>query len=651
MPAVYNRTHTIEIRIYDPNQTFGYSASYNTWTDWHLIPASRPFVAQPQPNFNIVQLPGSSNFLDLTGATPGGLTFGQRTGEWRFYIDHNYWNSWIDAVNTIANAIHGKTVIAILLDDPSMQYIGRIAITDYEPGESYSTITFTYTFQANPDNVVTYPVDPSDGNWNYSGGSSSGTGSWTGDVPSGGGSSSGGSSSGGSSSGGSSSGGSSSGSGGASTTMSSLIVNNASENTYYYGDSNIEYLKADNGIAIRSINGSTATVQLRVDVTNINASNIMNTLYLGYRKRGSGTTIESLMTVLQDSSDNSKYYRTANINISSSDLPVYVDLYIRKLYYSNVNGKINYSVSVSSVDGTINSEVYPQSGGTSSGSSSAGNLSTGYRLFDTGSTYTAYNNVRYVGANSSDLIVDVTNGSITARLDITNISADADDIMGNCVLGYTEDSSNTLYIAGTLQQGNGDVYYASTSMTFSSDHTLYFDLYVLESKASSLKNKLNYCITVTGDATAHSGASSGTSSGGVTSGEYVLDLDSSSENTYIYNNEEYLKASNGVTDSTPPNTQVLLEIENVSSTESDIKANCFLGYRKSSSNTTSDQNTTIAFMMAVYKVTGETDKYRCGYTIDESMYYYPISMDLFVKKSGYTTVDQKIKYRLTLPYG
>ena len=43
MSIVYNGSHSIEIN------------GYNTWTHWHLVPASRPYVVPAPPNINIVQ--------------------------------------------------------------------------------------------------------------------------------------------------------------------------------------------------------------------------------------------------------------------------------------------------------------------------------------------------------------------------------------------------------------------------------------------------------------------------------------------------------------------------------------------------------------------------------------------------------------------
>lgn len=163
MSIVYNGSHSIEIN------------GYNTWTDWHLVPASRPFIALPSPNINIVQIAGTSKFVDMTDYLPGGLTFGQRTGSWDFYIDHDKWGNWTVAYNTIADLLHGKPVTVRLVDDPTRQYSGRVTIA-YTPDESHSRISFNYTLYPIFEHNDSPIVDPTD-----KGGSGGGDiyGNWT----------------------------------------------------------------------------------------------------------------------------------------------------------------------------------------------------------------------------------------------------------------------------------------------------------------------------------------------------------------------------------------------------------------------------------------------------------------------------------------
>lgn len=152
MSVVYNGSHSIEIN------------GYNTWTHWHLVPASRPYVVPAPPNINIVQLPGTDKFIDLTDILPGGLTHQQRSGSWEFYIDHDKWGSWSVAYNTISDLLHGKKVTVRLVDDLTRQYSGRISV-QYSPDQNYSKIVLNYTlypsFEHNDNPIVDPSIDPS----------------------------------------------------------------------------------------------------------------------------------------------------------------------------------------------------------------------------------------------------------------------------------------------------------------------------------------------------------------------------------------------------------------------------------------------------------------------------------------------------------
>lgn len=160
MSIVYNKTHTIEIN------------GYNTWTDWHLVPVSRPYIALAEPNIHTVQIAGTSKFVDLTDVLPGGLTFGQRTGSWEFYIDYDYWPDWSYAYNTIADSVHGRTITVRLADDPTRQYNGRVTVA-YSTGEDHSRIVLNYslypTYEINTDpfNEPSDSYSSFSGNWNY----------------------------------------------------------------------------------------------------------------------------------------------------------------------------------------------------------------------------------------------------------------------------------------------------------------------------------------------------------------------------------------------------------------------------------------------------------------------------------------------------
>ena len=141
MSIVYNGAHSVNINVTG-------EGGYNTWKQFALIPASRPFISRAAPNVNLVPLPGTSKFLDFTDNQPGGLNFNQRTGEWKFIVDYGRWANWYDALNYITEKIQGKSVTVTLDDDPDFVYTGRVSVSDYSADSDYSTITISYTLQS-----------------------------------------------------------------------------------------------------------------------------------------------------------------------------------------------------------------------------------------------------------------------------------------------------------------------------------------------------------------------------------------------------------------------------------------------------------------------------------------------------------------------
>lgn len=123
----------------------------NTWTDWHLIPTSRPFVALPTVNEKTVEIPGRNGVIDLTTFLTGSPTYGNRKGSWEFFISNEYfsdtdkWKTWSEAVKTISEYCHGKVLTVTLEDDPKYSYTGRLKVS-YSPQKDYSTITISYDF-------------------------------------------------------------------------------------------------------------------------------------------------------------------------------------------------------------------------------------------------------------------------------------------------------------------------------------------------------------------------------------------------------------------------------------------------------------------------------------------------------------------------
>lgn len=117
--------------------------SYNTWSSWHLIPGSRPFVEPPEVKMESIDIPGSDLALDYTESIDGGIHYKNRTGSWKFIMVPDGTNV-LTRYSTIMNAIHGKYVSIVLNDDPDYSYHGRVWVSTPKSEENYTTITISY---------------------------------------------------------------------------------------------------------------------------------------------------------------------------------------------------------------------------------------------------------------------------------------------------------------------------------------------------------------------------------------------------------------------------------------------------------------------------------------------------------------------------
>lgn len=115
----------------------------NTWTDWHLIPSSRPIVNPPNPRTSFIDIPGSDGSLDLSEIMIGRPTYTDRSGTWDFYVDNGY-GKWSDRYSEIMAYLHGKKMNAILEDDPLFYYEGRFSVNEWRSDPFYSRISINY---------------------------------------------------------------------------------------------------------------------------------------------------------------------------------------------------------------------------------------------------------------------------------------------------------------------------------------------------------------------------------------------------------------------------------------------------------------------------------------------------------------------------
>ena len=120
--------------------TFG---DKNTWTDWHLIPQSRPVFLPPDMKTNYVDIPGADGHLDLSEALTGSVLYKTRTGSISFYVDNGH-EEWYHIYAEIMNYLHGQKMYAILEDDPSFYYEGRFTVNSWKSEPHNSEIVIEY---------------------------------------------------------------------------------------------------------------------------------------------------------------------------------------------------------------------------------------------------------------------------------------------------------------------------------------------------------------------------------------------------------------------------------------------------------------------------------------------------------------------------
>lgn len=158
MQIQYNGEHSLTFYDYrnaDMNSNPPDIPHYNTWSSWHLIPTTPPYINPYSPKINQVEIPGSNGVIDLSESLNGSVLYERRTGEWEFILDSekagkNPWEMYHD----IRNDIHGKWVVVVSPDLPLSEenkyrlYTGRISVADFNVGAQYATIKLSYNLGA-----------------------------------------------------------------------------------------------------------------------------------------------------------------------------------------------------------------------------------------------------------------------------------------------------------------------------------------------------------------------------------------------------------------------------------------------------------------------------------------------------------------------
>lgn len=122
--------------------------SRNTWTDWYLIPSSRPVVAQAGVSSTLTEIPGRKDGpIDNSKLLTGRLQYSNRSGSFEFLVDndHEYWET---IRSKIVEFLHGKRMRVILEDDPDYYYEGRVSLNEWRSESWNSRVTIGYMLGA-----------------------------------------------------------------------------------------------------------------------------------------------------------------------------------------------------------------------------------------------------------------------------------------------------------------------------------------------------------------------------------------------------------------------------------------------------------------------------------------------------------------------
>ena len=128
----------------------------NTYSDFRLIPTSRPIIKRPDVKTNYVEIPGADGVLDYTEAL-NGLKYNNRKGSWEFtrYNKENATETeWANDYSDLLAYFHGQKFDKIYLHDdlkpdgtPACFYRGRVEVNDWKSDAQFSQITLDYNLE------------------------------------------------------------------------------------------------------------------------------------------------------------------------------------------------------------------------------------------------------------------------------------------------------------------------------------------------------------------------------------------------------------------------------------------------------------------------------------------------------------------------
>ena len=119
------------------------AAGVNTWSNWYLIPTTRPTMTTPGAQNKFIEVQGMSGSLDVSDYLVPYVTFSDRTGTFEFVVDNDHAN-WLTIYDTIAEYLHGKRLRMSLTDDLNWYYEGRFTLDEWKSDKNNSKIVIGY---------------------------------------------------------------------------------------------------------------------------------------------------------------------------------------------------------------------------------------------------------------------------------------------------------------------------------------------------------------------------------------------------------------------------------------------------------------------------------------------------------------------------
>ncbi len=136
----------------------------HSYDDFGLWLSERPDLGVPVAKTNIVEIPGADGVLDLTEANAGEVKFNNRTLTFTFAAMVNV-VAQEEFKATIRNALHGKKIKQIVLDeDQNWYYTGRASVnfTNIMPWKLKCVVTVDAAPYAMKNEITEVSLDPAD---------------------------------------------------------------------------------------------------------------------------------------------------------------------------------------------------------------------------------------------------------------------------------------------------------------------------------------------------------------------------------------------------------------------------------------------------------------------------------------------------------